>query len=106
MATKKKLLERKWIASNSTWKQYHKEHLCKRKKKTQENSQSVSYGDIDEKIIYIIRECGILAQEKYKCRNDWVWKVFYWELSKKFKFVHNTKWYMHKPESVLENETH
>ena len=28
------------------------------------------------------------------------------ELCKKLKFDHTTKWYMHKPESVLENETH
>ena len=27
-------------------------------------------------------------------------------LGKKLKFDHITKWYMHKPESVLENETH
>ena len=26
--------------------------------------------------------------------------------ARKIKFDHTTKWYMHKPESVLENETH
>ena len=33
-------------------------------------------------------------------------KVIYWELCKGQKFDHADKWYMHKPESVLENETH
>ena len=32
--------------------------------------------------------------------------VIYWELCKKLKFDHTTKWYMHKLETVLENETH
>ena len=29
-----------------------------------------------------------------------------WELCKRLKFDHTIKWYIHKPESVLENETH
>ena len=33
-------------------------------------------------------------------------KVIYWELSKKLKFDHTTKWYMYKLESVLEKQTH
>ena len=32
-------------------------------------------------------------------------KVTQWELCKKLKFDHTNKWYMHNPESVLENET-
>ena len=28
------------------------------------------------------------------------------ELCKKLKFDHNTKWYMHKPESIQENKEH
>ena len=32
-------------------------------------------------------------------------KVIHWELCKKFEFDHMNKWYMHKPASVLENET-
>ena len=30
----------------------------------------------------------------------------HWQLCKKLKFNHTIKQYMHKPESVLENETH
>ena len=33
-------------------------------------------------------------------------KVTHWELSKKSIFDHISKWYMHKPESVLTNETY
>ena len=33
-------------------------------------------------------------------------KVNNWELYKRLKFNHSIKWYMHKPESILENETH
>ena len=33
-------------------------------------------------------------------------KVIYWELCKKLKTDHTNKWFMHNPESVLENETH
>ena len=36
----------------------------------------------------------------------WVGKVIHWKLSMKFKFDKTTKRYMHKPESVLENEMH
>ena len=38
-------------------------------------------------------------------RHDWVGKVIQWELCKKLRFDHTTKWYVHKPESVLENAT-
>ena len=32
--------------------------------------------------------------------------MIHWELCKKFQFDNRNKWYMHNPESVLENETH
>ena len=32
--------------------------------------------------------------------------MIHWELYKRLKFDHTAKWYMHKPESILENETH
>ena len=41
-------------------------------------------------------------QKEYKCRYDWVGKLIHRELRKKLKFDHTDKWYMHKPESVLE----
>ena len=39
-----------------------------------------------------------------KIINDWVEKLIHWELSKKLKFDHTKKRYIHHPESVLENE--
>ena len=39
-------------------------------------------------------------------RNEWSGKVINRELCKRLKFDHADKWYMHKPEAVLENETH
>ena len=60
----------------------------------------------DEKINHIINECIKLAQKEYKTRHDWAGEVIHWEVSKKFKFDHAYKWYLHNPESVLENATH
>ena len=62
-------------------------------------------GDRDETINHIISECSKLAQKEYKARHDWVGKVIYWEICKKFKFDHTNEWYMHNPAPVLENDT-
>ena len=43
-------------------------------------------------------------QKEYKTRHNWGGKVIHREWCRKFKFDHTNKWYMHKPESVLENE--
>ena len=53
----------------------------------------------------MISECIKQAQKEYKTRHDWVENVINLELCNKFKFDHTAKWYKHKPESVLENET-
>ena len=63
-------------------------------------------GDRDETINHIISECSKLALKEYKTRHDWVGKVIYWEMCKKFKFDHTNKWYMHNPAPVLEYDTH
>ena len=70
------------------------------------NSKCRMCGKRDETVNHIVSECSKLAQREYKTRHDWVGKVIHWELCKKLNFHHATKWYMHKPESVLENETH
>ena len=67
---------------------------------------SADYVVIDKNINHIISKCSKLAQKEYKSRHDWVGKVIHWELCKKLKFDHTTKWYMHKPESILENEAY
>ena len=64
---------------------------------TQQNSKCGLRGD---------SERSKLAQREYKTRNDGEGKTIHWELCKRLKFDHTNKWYLHKPESVLENETH
>ena len=73
---------------------------------TQQNGKGRLDSDRDETINHIVNECTKLVQRNYKTRHDWVGKVIHWELCKKFKFDHTTRLYKHKPESVLENETH
>ena len=73
---------------------------------TQQSCRSRLCGNRDETISLIISECSKLAQEEYKIRNDWVGKLIHWKLCKKFKIYHTNKWYMHNPESVLENGMH
>ena len=54
----------------------------------------------------IISECSKLAQKEYKTRHDWVGNVIHREMCKKFRFDHTSKWHMHNPVRVLENDTH
>ena len=72
----------------------------------QQNSKCRFCGERNEMINHIINESSKLAQKEDKTRRDWVRKVIHWELCKKLKFDHTNKWCIHKPESVLENETH
>ena len=81
-------------------------HIKARIDKPQQNSKCRLFGNRDEIINHIISECSKLVQKEYKTRHDWVGKVIHWELCKTFKFDHTNKWYVHKPESVLEYETH
>ena len=73
--------------------------------KMQQNSKCRQCGDRDETINHIISECCKLAQEEYKTRHDWVSKVIHWGMSKKFRFDHTNKWYMHNLAPVIENNT-
>ena len=81
-------------------------HIKVRIDKMQWNSECRLCDDRDKMINDMIIECNKFAQKEYKTRHDWVGKVIHWELRKKFTFDHTNKWYMHNPESVLENETH
>ena len=74
--------------------------------KTQQNCRYKLCGYRDQTIDYIISKCIKLAQKEYTIRHVWVGKVIHCELCKKFRFDHTNKWYMHNPESVLENDTH
>ena len=72
----------------------------------QQNNKCRLCGDKDEMVSHIVSKCSKLAQNEYKTRHDWVGRVIHWELCKRLKFDHSAKWYLHKPESVLENEKH
>ena len=74
--------------------------------KTQQNSKCRLWEEKDEMVNHIVSECSKLAPKDYKARFDWVDKVIHWELWKRLNFDHTTKWYIHKPELVLENEIH
>ena len=81
-------------------------HIKARIDKTQQNSKCRLCGDRDETINHIISECSKLVPKEYKARHDWVGKVIYWEMCKKFKFDHASKWYMYNQAPVLENDTY
>ena len=59
--------------------------------------------DREKKINPISSVCSKLA---HVARHKWEEKVIHSELCQKYKLNHYTKWYIHKPESVLENATH
>ena len=88
-------------AKNNAIKTYH---IKARIDKTLQNSKCRLCDDRDETMNHIISEFS--TQKECKNWHDMVGKLIYWELCKKLKFDHTNKWYMHNPESVLENETH
>ena len=53
-----------------------------------------------------ISEYSKLTLKEYKNKHDLMRKVIHWELCKRMKFDLADKWYMHKPESIIENEMH
>ena len=60
--------------------------------KTQQNNKCRLRRDRDEKNTHIVCECSKLAQKEYKTRHDWMGKVIFGELCKKFQFDHTNKW--------------
>ena len=70
-----------------------------------ENNRIIASAD------YVVTEMKInkyskLVQKPCKSRHEWVGKVIQWELYKTLKFDPSDEWYMLKPKSVQENETH
>ena len=63
-------------------------------------------GHGDETVNHLINGCSKLAKKEYKNKHDWVGELVLWELYKRLKFDHTNKQYQHRPESILENETH
>ena len=59
--------------------------------------------DRNETINHMISKCSKLVKKEYKIRHDWVGEMIHRELYKKLKFIPTARWYMHKPEPILEN---
>ena len=74
--------------------------------KMQQDRKCRLYGDRDRSINHIVSKHSKLAPKQYKNRHVCVGKVIQRELCKSFKFDHTIKWYMQRPEYVMENETH
>ena len=55
---------------------------------------------------HMISKCSKLVKNEYKTRPDWLGRVIHLEIVQENKFNYTTKWYIHKPESILENEMH
>ena len=102
---KRKPQKRNWISVDSNKNNATRTNHIKAKiDYTQQNSICRLCGERDEIVKHIIRKCSKLTQNEYKNRHDWVGKAIHGKLCKKLKFDHADKWYIHKPESVLENE--
>ena len=65
-----------------------------------QDTKSKLCGDKYE-IVNHISKYGNQAQKEYKTRHNRVKKLIHWELCKRLKLDHTTKWYMCKPKSVL-----
>ena len=87
--------------NNAIWTNYGKAKI----NNAQQNRKCGISGKRNEMIDYIVRKCSKFAQIKHKNRRNWVGRVTYWELWKTHNFDQTTERYMHKPESLLENET-
>ena len=72
---------------------------------TQQNSQCRLFRNGVETVNHI-REYSKLAQKEYKIRHEWIGIVFHREFCTRSDFDNTEKWYLHKSESVLENEMH
>ena len=73
--------------------------------KTQAESKCKLCGKVDETVKHIACECPILAQREYKRRHDWVGRKIHWEVCRKIGFDENEKWYKHKPQKVVQNDS-
>ena len=72
--------------------------------KSQEDSLCRLCKKVDESIDHIVSGYSKLAKKEYKRRHDNLGKIVHWKLPRKCNFEAGDKWYVHEPESVLENE--
>ena len=62
-------------------------------------------GEKVENVTHIVSACKMLAQREYKRRHDKVCSHLHWCLCRKYGFEVCDRWYQHKPDVVIENET-
>ena len=102
-AWKEKPPERNWISFNSNSKQCQMTNYTEAiTENTHQNNKCTSCGNRAERFKHVL-ETKIT---KYKTRQNGVRKMVHWKLWKRLKFKHSNKCYMHKPESLQENDTH
>ena len=85
---------RNWISPNSSANTLKVNYIKAKIDDVQRNSKCRLYSDNDETITHIVSKRSKPAQKEYNTRLDWVGKVIHWELCKKLKFDHTTKWYI------------
>ena len=74
----------------------------------EENVQSICRvcAAADETVVHVVSEFSKLAQKEYnQVRRDDNAKMLHWKLFENWGFNKAEKWYMHKPEKVLECES-
>ena len=99
-AKQRKPTERNWIFLIAAQNNAIRINYIKAKiDKTQQNCKGTLCEHREETVDHIISEYSKPKQKEYKTKHNWVGKVIYWELCKRFKFGHAHKWYMQKPES-------
>ena len=57
-----------------------------------------------ENVLHIVSGCRMLAQKKYKRRNDKVCSNIHWALCNKYGVKVCETWYEHKVKSAIEND--
>ena len=73
--------------------------------KTQAESKSRLCGKMNETMRHIVCECPTSTQREYKRRHDWMGRKIHWEVCTKIGLGVSEKWYKHKPEKVVEDDS-
>ena len=72
----------------------------------EQNSKWVLRGKIDETVNRITSGYCNEAEKNNRTKHNWLGNQIHGELCKRLNFYYTTKYYMLKPELVLENKTH
>lgn len=64
------------------------------------------WGESNETVIHISRECIQLTRKEYKLQDTWIGKKTHWEVYTKFGFNVEEKCQEYQPEEGVENDRH